>query len=420
MRLPRVFQFDKYKVKDFKEYLSDRTIKIHLERDFRYSMLCTKCGSKMQPGFGSYPVKIHHMPIFNNHCYLILRRQKGYCKSCKKVRTERLDFISVDSPHKSTEYAWWVGRLCEISAVKKVSELIEEDSATTWRLDYKRMKRMLSKYSIPKVKKICVDEVYARRKKQKGETRDDQFLTVICDLETRRVIWVSSSRRKEALDEFFMVLGKKACENIEVVATDMHDAYGLSVKEHCPNATLVWDRFHIMQAFDNALNEDRKSLHGEAESGSEEKRLSRGKFRFMFLKKASRRSAKERVHIDDLIQMNKSFSALEIIKESMHEFFNSKTEKEAQEKFDIIGGWIMQKGFKSLHRWHNYMETRWETVKNYFKARYTTALSEGFNNVIKTIKKQGYGYRNMEYFKLKIMQVCGYLNSKFIKDPLIQ
>jgi transposase len=82
--------------------------------------------------------------------------------------------------------------------------------------------------------------------------------------------------------------------------------------------------------------------------------------------------------------------------------------------FDEVGDWIWQAQFKPLMRWHNQLEAGWETLKNYFEWRVTTSLSEGINNVIKSIKRRGFGYRNMQYFKLKIMQVCGYLNSKFI------
>ena len=283
MRLLRAAQFSKHKIKDTKEFLSDRRIEIHLERNLEEKMDCTRCGTEMQPGHGSYWVKIQHMPIFNNHCQLILRRHKGYCKACKCVRSEHLDFISEETPHKTIDYAFWVGRLCEITAVSRVAELLEESDATTWRLDFKRMRRMLSSYKIPKVKRICVDEVYTRRTKKAGENRDDLFFTIICDLETRRVIWVSSSRRKEALDEFFLIIGKKACEEIEVVSCDLHEAYAASVRQYCPGATLVWDRFHVMQIFDDAVNETRKTLHEEAGTSHEQRRLSRGKFRFMFL-----------------------------------------------------------------------------------------------------------------------------------------
>jgi len=60
------------------------------------------------------------------------------------------------------------------------------------------------------------------------------------------------------------------------------------------------------------------------------------------------------------------------------------------------------------------LEGGWETLKNYFTYRVSASLSEGHNNVIKMLKRRAFGYRNMEYFRLKIMQVCGYLNSRSI------
>lgn len=414
--VPRFFRFEKYETTDIKEFLKDNLIEVHLKRNLKTKMDCVRCGQVISPDKGSYLMKVEHMPIMNNHCKLIFRRFKGYCKQCKKTRSEAIDFISVESPHKSKDYAWWIGRLCEITPVSRVAKLIEESSMSLWRLDFKRMKRMLAKYKIPKARKICVDEVYTRRKKVSGETRDDLFFTVICDLETRRVIWVSYSRRKEALDEYFLIIGKSACEDIKVIATDMHEGYGASIKEYCPNATQVWDRFHIMQQFDNAVNETRKDLHSEAEKGSDIKRLSRGKFRFMFLKKASRRDAEEKRHIDDLLKSNKEFLQLELIKERMHTFFYCRNIESAKQVFDEIGDWIAQKDFKPLLRWHNYMESKWDTVKNYFIYRESSGLAEGMNHVIKTTKRKAYGYKNMYYFKLKIMQICGYLNSDYITE----
>jgi transposase len=53
-------------------------------------------------------------------------------------------------------------------------------------------------------------------------------------------------------------------------------------------------------------------------------------------------------------------------------------------------------------------------MKNYFEYRVTSALSEGTHNVIKSLKRRSFGFRNMTNFKLKIMQICGYLNSDYI------
>ena len=83
-------------------------------------------------------------------------------------------------------------------------------------------------------------------------------------------------------------------------------------------------------------------------------------------------------------------------------------------KFLQIKEWLKEGQFYNLSKWWENLNKGWGTFKNYFKHRVSSSLSEGINNVIKTVKKRAYGYRNMQYFKLKILQVCGYLNSKYI------
>lgn len=70
---------------------------------------------------------------------------------------------------------------------------------------------------------------------------------------------------------------------------------------------------------------------------------------------------------------------------------------------------------RSLETWWRNLSSGWETLKNYFEFPVTSALAEGVNNVIKSLKRRAFGFRNMDYFRLKIMQVCGYLNSRYIK-----
>jgi transposase len=219
-----------------------------------------------------------------------------------------------------------------------------------------------------------------------------------------------TSRRKAALDEFFLLLGPEACEQIEVVATDQHEDYGASVREYCKNATLVWDKFHLLQNFEEAANKTRMQLHEEQVRGSEIQRLSRGQFRFLFLKRASDRTKKEQEHISEVLQNNERFMKLEIIKERMLTFFQEKDVPSARLVWDQIGDWIWQAGFSHLMDWYRNLDRGWETLKNYFLHPVTTGVAEGINRVIKGLKWQAYGYKDMEYFKLKILQKAGYLN----------
>lgn len=224
---------------------------------------------------------------------LRLWRQKGHCPQCRKVRSEEIPFLPRQTARVSSAYAEWVGTMCEFVTNSRVAKFTGNSETRIRDIDYERMRRHLKTYKIPEVSQITVDEVYARKKSRyRGESRDKRFFTVITDLDTRRVIWVSESREKKALDEFFELIGSEACQKIKVVAIDQHDAYKKSVQEYCPNATVVWDRFHLMKTFNEALNEERKTLHDSFPKGSDIKELTRPKYKYIFLRKPSRRSKK--------------------------------------------------------------------------------------------------------------------------------
>lgn len=419
--IPRFLRIDGYEVRQIDESFERNFVHVHLHRKHDKPFRCHKCRSQLLSKKGEYELKPQDMPVRGMSLVFIFKRWKGHCPKCNKVRAEEVDFISDHSPHYTQDYFWWLGKLCEISPVKRAAALMEQDDSTLWRIDYGRMKHMLEEYQIPLLKRIACDEVHARSKKQlkKGENRNDEFFTVITDLDTHKVVWVADSRRKEALDQFFFLLGKEACKEIEVVAVDQHEDYAASVREHCPNADLVWDRFHIMQNFNEALNDVRKELHEQQDPKDDLFRLTRGKFRHLFTKSKHHRTAKEQRHIDTVLAANEDFAKLEIIREGMVEFFNCDNEIVALDTLLTIGNWIDQLGFESLKSWYRNLESGWNTLKNYFKHRVTTAVSEGINNVIKTLKRKAFGYRNMHYFKLKIMQQCGFLNSQFIADPYL-
>ena len=418
MVLPQMLEFRGYEINEMKPNLEEGKIDIYLQRKNDKDFNCAKCGSKLHSKRGTYALKLREMDLMGFKAFLHFFRLKGDCLNCKKARSEAVDFISAESPHITKGLAWWLGKLCEITAVSRAGEFVGEAKMTMWRVDLARMKRMFKQYAIPEVTDIAVDEVYVRNKPQPEESRDDRFFTIITDLKSRRVIWVEESRKKEALDRFFKKIGTARCASIRVVACDQFSGFRLSVAEFCPNATLVWDRFHIMKKFEEAVNETRKMIHEKLAPSSQKDLIerTRGKYRFIFLKKASRRTAEESQHLKAVQKDNKLFYDLELIKERMLTFFDQKNAEDGLAVFKEIGQWIREAGFPHLKSWFRRQARYWYIIKNYFTYRVTSALAEGTNNVIKTMKRKAFGYRNMEYFRLKILQVCGFLNSRHMLD----
>lgn len=413
--IPQVFRnFPGFKLKDLKEWREEKRMEIILDKEEDKIHLCSHCMSELGEYHDRYWVKAKHCRMMDWVVEVSFFREKRYCPSCKKIRSEQVDFICPESPHVTMELAWWLNKLSEITSILRVSRLESVDKGTCYRVDKYILRRLLQGYKIPKVTRISVDEVYARGPKQQkqNETRDDLFLTIITDLNTHKVIWVSKSRRKEALDQFFILLGADACKEIVVVATDQHEGYGASVRQYCENATLVWDRFHLVQKFNDALNEDRKEELSNIDPEGEMGDLMNGKYRFLFTQRAYNRSEQDKVHIDEVMKLNEKMSKMEIIKERFHSMFNSKSIDDAKLVMAEIYQWAFDAKARNIFNWIKQIREE-NTFWNYFTYKVTTGLSEGINRVIKGIKWQAYGYKDMEYFALKILQKCGYLNSLY-------
>lgn len=413
--VPYIFRnFQGFSVIDIKEFRQTQHMQIILKKKEGKVQLCVACGHKLGHYHDRYAMEVRHLKVFNWTASLVFFREKRHCENCNKVRSELIEWLCPTSPHMTMELAWWINRMSEITSVLQVSKLESADKMACYKVDHYILKRLLQGYSIPEVTHIAVDEVYARSPKQqeKGETRDDLFLTVIVDIKTHKVIWVSSSRRKEALDEFFKIIGALACSNIKVVATDQHKGYSASVAEYCKNAVVVLDRFHLVANFNDALNEDRKDELAKIDPEGQMGDMMNGKYRYVFLTKASNRSTSDQKHIAYVTKLNKKMAQLEIIKEHFHKIFDAPSRLDANVMLAEIYQWSMDLGAQAVFDWiRNIMKDL--RFWNYFEHRYSSGVVEGTNRAIKGLKWQAYGYKNMEYFKLKIMQKVGYLNSRF-------
>lgn len=417
MYLPYIFRsFQGFKTKDIKEFHSEQHMILILEPEEDRERLCRKCGDKLGRKRGEYWLEAKHLKVFSWSSSVRVPVAKCECKTCGCIRSELIEFICPTSPHMTLELSWWINRLTGITSVNQVSKLESVDKMTCYRVDRFILARLLQGYNIPKVTHISVDEVYSRSKKQQkeGEDRDDLFLTVITDLRTRKVIWVSHSRKKAALDTFFEILGEEGQKQIKIVATDQHEGYNLSVKQYCPQAKVVWDKFHLLQNFNEALNDERKVEFQKAkDDGHDVMALIRGKFRFLFLKQHRERNKEERDHLREVMSLNRRMMVLELIKERIHRMFNCRSIKKAQEHFGICYQWADEINAEYIKKWIWNLFDKKE-FWHYFEDPYTTSVSEGINRAIKGLKWQAYGYKDMAYFALKIMQKCGYLNYKYM------
>lgn len=412
--IPYIFKtFQGFHTKDIKEFIKSRQMEIILESNEDRIRLCNCCGHQLGNMHDRYWVKARHLKAFNWNVSVCFFREKRYCENCKKVRSEWIDWLCPTSPHMTLELAWWINRLSEVTSVLSVSKLEAIDKMTCYKVDKNILQRLLQGYDIPTVTHISVDEVYARSpvQQKETETRDDLFLTVIVDHKTRKVIWVSQSRRKEALDLFFNMIGPDACQRIKVVTCDQHRGYAESVEQYCPQADIVWDRYHLVHNFNEALNEERK-IEWEKIKHLSDDDLMHGKYKYVYLTKSKNRSSKDKQHIEEVMTRNHRIAQLEFIKEHFHKMFEVTEVDIGRQMLNECYEWSLEIKARYLAKFFWSLIDKKELI-NYFIHKMTSGLSEGINRAIKGLKWQAYGYKDMVYFALKIMQKCGYLNNQY-------
>jgi transposase len=112
------------------------------------------------------------------------------------------------------------------------------------------------------------------------------------------------------------------------------------------------------------------------------------------------------------MRLNERMAKLEMIKEHFHKIFECTDEMVAKEMLVNVYDWCVQINAVHIAKWVMSIIDD-QRLWNYFRCKVTTGISEGINRAIKGLKWQAYGYKDMFYFALKIMQKVGYLNSKY-------
>jgi transposase len=270
---------------------------------------------------------------------------------------------------------------------------------TSWDLVKEIQKRKLrERYRLPKlakVKRIAIDEIYQGKKLG--------YLTIVLDLQRGAVIFVGNGKGTDALLPFWQRL-KRSGARIEAVATDMGPAYISAAQTHIPQATLVFDHFHIIKLFNEKLTKLRRDLQREAEAGLG-KPVLKG-IRWLLLKNPDNLddTHDERQRLEEALKLNEPLATAYYMKEELRNIWHQPDKTSAQTALDE---WVKKAAASDVNMLKQFSRTiaaHRSGILAYFDFNgLSTGPLEGINNKIKTLHKMAYGFRDIEFFKLKIM-----------------
>jgi len=268
---PRFTLKDLFVFEGFKflgSFLDNQSVLIKLKKT-RHTGTCPRCSKRCSNIKDKFTRKTRDLDILNNRCFVEFTQFRISCK-CGYKGMEKLDFVELYARH-TKRFEKKIVMLCRVMTIKDVANETGLNWAAVKSIDKREAKKYIVKLSEVSPQRIGIDEIAY----EKGH----KYLTVIRDIDLKKVIWVGEKRQKETLDKFFHELGKEKCEQIQLVTLDMCDPFIASVKENT-KAEIVFDKFHVAKHVNEALDDVRKQEFAEA--GADEKRLMKKK-RFLVL-----------------------------------------------------------------------------------------------------------------------------------------
>jgi transposase len=228
------------------------------------------------------------------------------------------------------------------------------------------------------------------------------YQTVVMDLLQGRIIYVAKDREKSSLDNFWKMVDR---DNVKIVAVamDMWPAYIGSTLEHCPSAAIVFDRFHIVKKLNEAIDQTRRLLFTE-EKDINKKKIIKGS-RWLLLKKGFNISETGKQRLQEALAVNEPLAQAYYLKEEL-DLLWEETDLEEAESF--LNEWCDQAiatKIEPLKKFVAMLKSHRSGILNWFNYRISTGPLEGMNNKIKVLKRKAYGYRDIEYFNLKILDL---------------
>jgi len=361
-----------------------------VEKD-RSALRCPNCKTRDVNKRGSLPRFFHNLSIGRKQTYIRLDIPRVFCHRCNTVRQIALGFADARFTYTKA-FARYAMELSQHMTIQDVSTHL----CISWDVIKEIQRRYLEKhYSRPVLKNlqcIAIDEI--------SIGKHHRYLTVVLDLVTGAVVFVGDGRGSDALEPFWKRL-RHSPATIQAVAIDMSPAYIAAVSKNLPQATIVFDHFHIIKMINDKLSDFRRILHAQASQAG--KKVLKGT-RWLLLKNPENLNDNnnEKQRLQEALDINRHLATAYYLKEDLRQLWNQNNKKTASAYLD---GWIARAKSSDILLLISLavtIERHRNGILAYYDFPISTGPLEGTNNKIKTLQKQAYGFRDREFFKLKI------------------
>ena len=316
------------------------------------------------------------------------------CPECGVKREKVLQLPSKAPFSKRFEEA--VGEACESASARQVARRFDLPASTVRSIDLRYLERWAAGRRKPALRQVGIDELYLGKKQK--------FVTVVSNLESQEPLWFGEERKKGTLDEFFRSqLSRKQRGRIEAACLDMWEPYRLSLEEWVPACRVVYDKFHVLQHANAAIDEVRRAEFFR--QGGRKRELVKGK-RWLLLSRWVHLNTEKKRQLNQLFRLNRRVMKAYLLKESLSRLWEYRYEGAM---LRCLQNWIDQLRWQRLQPFEKLARTlldHLEGILNYCRTRIAMGVVEAINGNIKTLLRRGRGYKNLRYLLLKAQRLA--------------
>ena len=243
---------------------------------------------------------------------------------------------------------------------------------------------------------IGIDEV--------SRAKGQRYLTLVYDLERRRLVWIGEGREGSTMQAFFAWLGRRRGRSIRVVCCDMWAVYLEAVRQHLAHAKIVFDRFHVVQHLNRAVDEVRREAWRRL-SGPDKSAFK--KTRWLWLKNPWNLRDDESRRLSALCRRNLPIVRAYYLKEAFQCFWDYLSEGWARPYLTWWLRWAARSRLAPFVRFARMIRNHLDGILAWTKLRVANGALEGMNNKVKVVSHRAYGFRKVDTYITAIWHGCG-------------
>ena len=354
---------------------------------------CSGCGRRVHKLHDVREREIRDLPWSVYRATVVVEVHRLSCPECG-VRVEKIEQLPSKAPF-SKRFEEIVGQACESAAASQVARRFQLPETTVRAIDMRYLERWDRQRRKTPLRQMGVDEIYRGKK--------DKFLTVVSNLETGEPLFFGNERKKETLDEFFRTqLRSGQRQRIEAACVDMWEPFRLSIEEWAPRCRIVYDKFHILQHANDAVDEVRKAEFYR--KGRKMRDLIKGK-KCLLLSRWKNLVPRQRGVLNRLFQLNRRVFKAYMLKESLERLWDFRYERAM---VNYLTKWTDQLRWQRLRPFQKLaamLIKHLDGILNYCRTKVRFGVVEAINGNIRMLINRGRGYKNMRYLLLKAKRI---------------